>query len=78
MALINTSLTVQSGFFLQIHEILAILPTLYSHIFAVSYFIHTHPMIIINVKLDVSRYGRITFQRSRLHCSSLFVMAQPK
>ena len=56
--------------------ILALLLTLYSHIF--SFLLYLHHMMLINIKLDISGCIRITFQGCRHHCASSFLMAQLK
>ena len=60
-------------------SIFALLPTLYCHIFAVSFCIFYH-MMLVTVKLDrsISRYKRITFQGCRFFLSSSFPMARLK
>ena len=39
---------------------MALMPTLYSHIFAV-FFPYLHHMMLVDVKLDISLYKKITF-----------------
>ena len=58
-------------------SIFALSPTLYIHIFAVSFCIFYH-MMLVTVKLDrsISRYKRITFQGCRFLLSSSFPMAR--
>ena len=45
---------------------LALLPTLYSHIFTISFFICNH-MMVVNVKFDISGFKRVMFKGYRLH-----------
>ena len=43
-----------------------------------SFILYLQHIMLVNVKLDVSRYKRIIFQGHRLHWSSSFLMAQLK
>ena len=51
--------------------ILALLPTLYSHIFAVL-LLYLNSIMLVNLKLDVTGYGRTAFQGCILNWYSSF------
>ena len=56
--------------------IFALLSTLYSHFCSFSSYLQH--IRLVNMKLDISGYNRITFQGCRLHWNSSFLMVQPK